>query len=118
MKRPVTAPYTPICSPLSSGGRCTPCSTAWDVLGLPNLYTFGALALFDCAGTRLMLSQEGSAAKESILYLRVPDIAAAHTELTARGVKFTHAPHLIHRHIDGTEEWMTFFEDPDAGRWH
>ena len=24
------------------------------------------------------------------------------------------APHLIHRHADGTEEWMAFFEDPDA----
>lgn len=86
-----------------------------DVLGLPHLYTFGTLAFFDCGGTRLMLSQEkGGAAKESILYLRVPDIAAAQTELTARGVKFTHAPHLIHRHTDGTEEWMAFFEDPDA----
>jgi DNA-binding CsgD family transcriptional regulator/catechol 2,3-dioxygenase-like lactoylglutathione lyase family enzyme len=85
-----------------------------DVLGLPHLYTFGTLAFFDCAGTRLMLSQEGGAAKESILYLRVPDIAAAHADLSARGVKFTHAPHLIHRHADGTEEWMAFFEDPDA----
>jgi|SRR5882672_4271115 len=86
-----------------------------EVLGLPHLYTFGALAFFDLAGTRLMLTQEGGGAgKESILYLRVPDIAAAHAQLTARGVKFTHAPHLIHRHADGTEEWMAFFEDPDA----
>lgn len=86
-----------------------------DVLGLPHLYTFGTLAFFDCGGTRLMLAQnQDGAAKESILYLRVPDIAAAHTELTARGVKFTHAPHMIHRHADGTEEWMAFFEDPDG----
>jgi len=92
-------------------------SEAWfrDVLGLPHLYTFGTLAFFDCGGTRLMLSQEkGGATKESILYLRVPDIAAAHDKLAARGVKFTHAPHLIHRHADGTEEWMAFFEDPDG----
>jgi DNA-binding CsgD family transcriptional regulator/catechol 2,3-dioxygenase-like lactoylglutathione lyase family enzyme len=83
-------------------------------LGLPHLYTFGTLAFFDCGGTRLMLSQEKSgAAKESILYLRVPDIAAAHTALQERGVKFTHAPHMIHRHADGTEEWMAFFTDPD-----
>ena len=86
-----------------------------EVLGLPHLYTFGTLAFFDCGGTRLMLSQEkGGAAKESILYLRVADIAAAHTALIGRGVKFTHAPHMIHRHADGTEEWMAFFEDPDA----
>jgi DNA-binding CsgD family transcriptional regulator/catechol 2,3-dioxygenase-like lactoylglutathione lyase family enzyme len=92
-------------------------SETWyrEVLGLPHLYTFGTLAFFDCGGTRLMLSQDGSgAAKESILYLRVADIAAAHERLEARGVKFTHAPHMIHRHADGTEEWMAFFEDPDA----
>jgi len=85
-----------------------------EVLGLPHLYTFGTLAFFDCDGTRLMLTQNEDVAKESILYLRVPDIAAAHDELSRRGVKFTHAPHLIHRHADGTEEWMAFFEDPDG----
>jgi catechol 2,3-dioxygenase-like lactoylglutathione lyase family enzyme len=91
-------------------------SETWyrDVLGLPHLYTFGKLAFFDCGGTRLMLSGEGGAKPESILYLRVADIAAAHAELTSRGVKFTHAPHMIHRHADGTEEWMAFFEDPDG----
>jgi DNA-binding CsgD family transcriptional regulator/catechol 2,3-dioxygenase-like lactoylglutathione lyase family enzyme len=85
-----------------------------DVLGLPHLYTFGTLAFFDCGGTRLMLSQEGGAAKESILYLRVADIVAAHQQLQTLGVRFTHAPHMIHRHADGTEEWMAFFEDPDG----
>lgn len=85
-----------------------------DILGLPHLYTFGTLAFFDLGGTRLMLSQDGGATKESILYLRVPDILAAHATLGSRGVRFTHAPHLIHRHADGTEEWMAFFEDPDG----
>jgi DNA-binding CsgD family transcriptional regulator/catechol 2,3-dioxygenase-like lactoylglutathione lyase family enzyme len=91
-------------------------SETWyrEVLGLPHLYTFGTLAFFDCGGTRLMLSQEGGAAKESILYLRVSDIAKTHEQLTARGVKFTHAPHMIHRHTNGIEEWMAFFEDPDG----
>ena len=95
----------------------TGASAKWyrDTLGLPHLYTFGTLAFFDCGGTRLMLSQEGGGAtKESILYLRVPDIAAAHDALKQRGVRFTHAPHMIHRHADGTEEWMAFFEDPDG----
>jgi len=93
----------------------TQASEKWyrDVLGLPHLYTFGTLAFFDCGGTRLMLSQEGGAVKESILYLRVADIAAAHQMLNERGVVFTHAPHMIHRHADGTEEWMAFFTDPD-----
>ena len=85
-----------------------------DVLGLKHLYTFGNLAFFDLGGTRLMLSEEGGATRESILYLRVGDIAAAHRDLQARGVKFTHAPHMIHKHADGTEEWMAFFEDPDG----
>jgi len=86
-----------------------------EVLALPHLYTFGTLAFFDCGGTRLMLAQEkGGVQKESILYLRVPDIAAAHAGLEKRGVKFTHAPHMIHKHANGTEEWMAFFEDPDG----
>jgi DNA-binding CsgD family transcriptional regulator/catechol 2,3-dioxygenase-like lactoylglutathione lyase family enzyme len=91
-------------------------SEAWyrDVLGLPHLFTFGKLAFFDCGGTRLMLSGDGGAKPESILYLRVTDIEAAHAELESRGVRFTHAPHMIHRHADGTEEWMAFFEDPDG----
>jgi len=50
----------------------------------------------------------------SILYFRVPDIRAAHAALTARGIAFTHAPHMIHRHDDGTEEWMAFFQDNEG----
>jgi len=90
---------------------------AWygDVLGLPHLYTFGKLAFFDCGGTRLYLTQEGDGPKdESILYLRVADIEKAHDALTARGVQFSGAPHMIHRHADGTEEWMAFFKDPEG----
>jgi len=86
-----------------------------DVLGLKHLYSFGDLAFFDCGGTRLFLSQDAGAGEgESILYFRVPDIRSAHAELGARGVEFTHAPHMIHRHEDGTEEWMAFFQDNDG----
>lgn len=91
-----------------------PAALAWyrDVLGLPELYTFGNLSFFDLGGVRLMLSEEeGSGKSESILYLRVPDIHARQASLEARGVTFTHAPHMVHRHEDGTEEWMAFFED-------
>jgi catechol 2,3-dioxygenase-like lactoylglutathione lyase family enzyme len=91
-----------------------------DVLGLPYLYTFpssvGSLVFFDCGGTRLFLSQEGKAdAEQSALYFQVPDIETAHQQLTARGVEFIDAPHLIFKHPDGTEEWMTFFKDLDGG---
>jgi len=86
-----------------------------EVLGLKHLYSFGDLAFFDCGGTRLFLSQSPDKEQnESILYFRVPDIRAAHASLTARGISFTHAPHMIHRHDDGTEEWMAFFQDNDG----
>jgi extradiol dioxygenase family protein len=57
---------------------------------------------------------EGPVGPESILYLRVPDMRAAYQELRSRGVEFTAAPHLVHKHGDGTEEWMAFFKDPDG----
>jgi catechol 2,3-dioxygenase-like lactoylglutathione lyase family enzyme len=85
-----------------------------NTLGLPHLYTFGKLAFFDCDGTRLMLSQESAAAPESILYLRVADIASAHELLKARGVEFINAPHMIHKNADGTEEWLSMFKDPEG----
>ena len=90
-------------------------SEAWyrDVLGLPHMFTFGELAFFDCGGTRLYL-QQGEVKPESCLYFRVGDIHAAHRELAAKGVKFVSAPHMVHRHADGTEEWMAFFNDPDG----
>jgi catechol 2,3-dioxygenase-like lactoylglutathione lyase family enzyme len=97
--------------------KCFDESHAWyrDVLGLPELYSFGNLAFFDLGGVRLMLTEEeGSLASESILYMRVPDIHAARDELEGRGVKFINAPHLIHRHEDGTEEWMAAFEDNEG----
>jgi catechol 2,3-dioxygenase-like lactoylglutathione lyase family enzyme len=91
-------------------------SAPWyrDVLGLPHLYTFGNLAFFDCGGTRLMLSESESPAAESILYWRVADIAGSHAALKARGVEFVSAPHMIHKHADGTEEWLAAFKDSEG----
>jgi catechol 2,3-dioxygenase-like lactoylglutathione lyase family enzyme len=91
-------------------------SEAWyrDVLGLPHLFTFGTMVFFDCGGVRLMLAQKDAPDPESILYFSVPDIRAAHTTLTSRGVEVISVPHLIHTHADGTEEWMMFFKDPEG----
>ena len=97
--------------------RNTAAAREWyrEALGLPELYTFGNLSFFDLGGVRLMLTEEeGGGGPESLLYLRVPDIHAAKQAMEARGVRFTHAPHLIHRHDDGTEEWMAFFEDNEG----
>nr|WP_166178169.1 LuxR C-terminal-related transcriptional regulator [Altererythrobacter segetis] len=90
-------------------------SEVWyrEVLGLPHLFTFGEMAFFDCGGTRLYL-QQGAAKPESILYFEVPDIHAAHRTLNDKGAEFVSAPHMIHRHADGSEEWMAFFNDPDG----
>jgi len=85
-----------------------------EVLGLPHLYSFGTLAFFDCGGVRLFLQEGEGGATDSILYFRVGDIHTAHAALTERGAVFVEAPHMIHRHDDGTEEWMAFFNDNEG----
>ena len=91
-----------------------------DVLGLAHLYTFpsaaGDLCFFDCGGTRLMLEKDRNerGSEQNVLYFRVPDINAAHDELSSRGAEFVDAPHMIFRHQDGTEEWMAFLKDCDG----
>ncbi len=92
-------------------------STNWyrDILGLPHLFQFGNLSFFDCDGTRLFLSEgDGNPEHNSVIYFKVDDIRVMHEGLKAKGVEFTHAPHKIHVHDDGTEEWMAFFNDPDG----
>lgn len=84
------------------------------VLGLRHLYTFDRLAFFDCGATRLMLTQnEEVSSGESVLYWRVENIVNAYETLKSRGAEFISAPHMIHRHPDGTEEWMAFLKDPE-----
>lgn len=50
----------------------------------------------------------------SVVYFRVADIEARHRELVGRGVVFEGAPHLVHRHDSGIEEWMAFFTDSEG----
>lgn len=87
-----------------------------ETLGLPHLFTFGDLAFFDAGGTRIYLHRRDPEAwtPGSILYFLVDDIHATQDRLTAAGVRFAGAPHLIHTHDDGTEEWMTFLEDGEG----
>jgi catechol 2,3-dioxygenase-like lactoylglutathione lyase family enzyme len=85
-----------------------------DALGLEHLYSFGNLAFFDCGGVRLFLSEGDGGAAESILYFNVDDVRTATSALAARGVEFINAPHMIHRHADGAEEWMAFFKDNEG----
>ena len=85
-----------------------------EMLGLTHLYSFGNLAFFDCGGVRLMLCGGEGGSSEAILYFLVDDVRAAHASLSARGLQFTHAPHMVHRHADGTEEWMAFLADNES----
>jgi len=84
-----------------------------EVLGLPFLYSFGNIAFFDCGGLRLFLS-EGDGDANSIIYFRVSDIHSAAKALKERGIEFVNAPHMIHKHSDGTEEWMAFIKDNEG----
>lgn len=87
-----------------------------DTLGMTHLFTAGQLAFFDCDGTRLMLDAlpEAQGNGNSVLYFLVEDIHGSQASLTAKGVRFEGEPHKIFTHPDGTEEWMTFFRDPEA----
>ena len=59
-----------------------------------------------------MLTEEsGAAINESLLYLSVPVIDSAYEQLQSRGVSFINAPHMVHKHDNGVEEWMAFFND-------
>jgi predicted enzyme related to lactoylglutathione lyase len=89
-----------------------------DTLGLTHLYTFGDLTFFDCGGVRLYMHRVPVERWQagSVLYLRVEDIDASHRELDSRGVVFVGAPHLVHRHTSGVEEWMAFFGDSEGNQ--
>lgn len=87
---------------------------AWyrEVLGLPHLFTMSGMAFFDCGGVRLMLS-EGTG-DVSLIYLKVEDIKSTLARLKNRGAEVVSAPHRIHVHEDGTEEWMAFINDNEG----
>lgn len=87
-----------------------------DVLGIPHLFDAGTMSFFDCGGVRLMLGVAESpeyAHASSILYFKVPDIAATHEALRAQGVEFVHEPRLVHRAEDH-DLWMGFFKDSEG----
>jgi len=88
-----------------------------DTLGMKFLFDAGHMAFFQCGPIRLMLGASDHPAPAqpaaTILYFKVSDIHAAHASLTARGVPFSHAPHLVAR-MPGHDLWMAFLQDPDC----
>jgi predicted enzyme related to lactoylglutathione lyase len=89
-----------------------------DTLSIPFLFEVPRMAFFDLSGVRLMLGEpEGEAFDHpgSILYFDVPDLRAAHAELTGRGVAFDSGPHLI-ADLGERELWMAFFKDSEGNQ--
>lgn len=87
-----------------------------DTLGLRHLFDAGTLSFLDCGGTRLMLSRPEAPEFDhpsSILYLDVPDIAAAHATLRARDVTFEGEPHVV-APLASSDLWMAFFRDSEG----
>ena len=85
------------------------------ILELPLLYTFESMAFFNCNGTRLMLSEQSQKPQnESIIYFKVTGITSFYRGLEQKGVDGISAPHKIHQHPDGSEEWLAFFNDPEG----
>jgi len=86
-----------------------------DRLRLHFLFQAGGLAFFDCGGVRLMLSKPERPEFDhpsSILYFKVPDVAAAHATLLGAGVRFEDQPHVIAA-LPTHDLWMTFFRDSE-----
>jgi predicted enzyme related to lactoylglutathione lyase len=74
------------------------------------------MAFFDCGGVRLMLSLPERPEFDhpgSILYLKVPDIQAAHGTLKERGVVFEAEPHPVAR-LETHELWLSEFRDTEG----
>ncbi len=88
-----------------------------DVLGLKFLFPAGPTMAFLAAGeVRTMLTTPqgaGEVGKNSILYFKVADIAAAHAAIVARGAKKESEPRLIARMPDH-ELWMAAVRDPEG----
>ncbi len=87
-----------------------------DVLGLKFLFPAGPNLAFLAAGTvRIMLTTPqgaGEVGKNSILYFKVADLAAAHAAILARGAENERAPQLMAKMPDH-DLWMGFVRDPD-----
>jgi methylmalonyl-CoA/ethylmalonyl-CoA epimerase len=87
-----------------------------DRIGLPLMFETGGMAFFALGDVRLMMTVPEKPEFDhpaSVLYLKVPDIGAAHAELVARGVTFEDGPHLVGK-MGTTEIWMAFFRDGEG----
>jgi DNA-binding CsgD family transcriptional regulator/catechol 2,3-dioxygenase-like lactoylglutathione lyase family enzyme len=84
-----------------------------DTIGLKEVIRLEEMVFLECGELRVYLT-EGDPKKNSILYFKVDDIHEEVKRLASASVEIQSAPHRIHVHPDGTEEWMAFFSDVDG----
>jgi resuscitation-promoting factor RpfA len=91
-----------------------------DKLGLRPLGAFESFAFLDAGGVRIGLNAvappkepDGGLAALTEIVLEVPDVRAAHAELSARGVAFRTPPHPVTG--DAAKDlWACDCRDPDG----
>ena len=90
-----------------------------DVLGIPLLFSAPPqMAFFMCGSVRLLVGVMPAgqkAQRRSGIYFRVPDIQAVYSSLSAKGVAFVAAPHVVNR-TPKSELWLAEFSDPDGNQ--
>jgi methylmalonyl-CoA/ethylmalonyl-CoA epimerase len=90
-----------------------------NVLGLPFLFAAPPqMAFFVCGSVRLLVgvTPAGQTAQRgSTIYFKVPDIQAVYASLSAKGVSFVAAPHIVNR-TPKSELWLSEFKDPDGNQ--
>jgi methylmalonyl-CoA/ethylmalonyl-CoA epimerase len=88
-----------------------------NALGMKFLFDAGKMVFFQCGTIQLMLgtseTETPTSPATTILYFKVDDIQASHASLLARGVYFSHTPHLVAKMPDH-DLWMAFLNDPDG----
>jgi methylmalonyl-CoA/ethylmalonyl-CoA epimerase len=87
-----------------------------DTLGMKFLFSAPpALAFFDCAGIRLMLSPPAKPEFDhpsSIIYFNVDDIQLAYATLSQRGVRFEEQPTFV-ANMGTYDLWIASFRDSE-----
>ena len=90
-----------------------------DVLGIRFLFAAPPqMAFFMCGAVRLLVGvvPEGQRAQRgSAIYFKVPDIQSVYASLSAKGVSFVAAPHVVNRTAK-SELWLSEFTDPDGNQ--
>jgi len=88
-------------------------------LGLPLLFKTGAIAMFACGSTRLMVAthDQNPTKQQTFVYFAVDDIAKAKTHLATKGIRFHEEPHTVGQ-FNGRDVWLASFFDRGGSILH